>query len=255
VAYCEQCGWNLSVASSRIQTDVRAAWIVSAFGLVLVLLAGRGPLGISGTFGIAVAFLLLPSSLALMGHYRLSRIKRIANGPARTADPPAIGPTQSNFELDRFCLMPRPRQVKMSWLGRLYAVGVGGATVLGMWLLSIMVRALLHPRPGATLKLVLGVVVYCVWCWVCFTFFRNRVRERDLFVNGDFAKGRVAARTNGSQGTYIVYTFQSVSGGAFQNRVLDFSKNQFEQMSVHVFYDPLDPSRSAALEASVYRAG
>jgi hypothetical protein len=26
-------------------------------------------------------------------------------------------------------------------------------------------------------------------------------------------------------------------------------------MPVHVFYDPIDPSRSAALETSVYRVG
>jgi len=203
---------------------------------------------------IGVAFLWLPASLALLGQYRLSQIKRIATRPAQTTGPSASGgQPKSNFELDRFCLTPRPRRVKMSWLGHLYVVGVGGATVLGLWLLSIMVRALLHPSPGATLKLVFGVVVYCGWCWTCFAFFRNRIRERNLFVNGEFAMGTVAIRTEGSQGAHIVYAFQAASGRAFQNRVFDFSKKQFEQMPVHVFYDAVDPSQNAALETSLYR--
>jgi hypothetical protein len=221
--------------------------------MVLALLAWRGPWGFTGALGLGVAFLLLPASLALLGQYRLSRIKRIATGLARTASPVAADQhTQSNFELDGFCLTPRPRQVKMSWLGRLYVVGVGGLTVLAMCLLSIMVRGLLHPVPGAALKVAFAVVVYSWWGWCCLAFFRNRIRERNLFVNGEFTKGTVATRMEGSQGAHIVYVFQSASGRAFQNRVFDFSKNQFEQMPVHVFYDPLDPSRSAALETSVY---
>jgi len=125
--------------------------------------------------------------------------------------------------------------------------------VLGLWLLSIIVRELLHPSTGVTLKLVFSVAVYSCWCWISFAFLRNRIRERSLFVNGEFATGTVANRSEGSQGAYIVYAFQAASGRTFQNRVFDFSKNQFEQMPVHVFYDPLNPSRSAALEASVYR--
>jgi hypothetical protein len=125
--------------------------------------------------------------------------------------------------------------------------------VLGLWLLSIMVRALLHPSTGVALKLVFGAAVYWWWCWICFGFFRNRIRERSLFVNGEFATGTVTNRSEGSQSAHIVYAFKAASGRAFQNRVFDFSKNQFEQMPVHVFYDPLNPSRSAALEASVYR--
>jgi len=233
--------------------DVRVGWASGVVGLVLVMLAWRGPWGFRGALIIGAAFLLLPASMVLLGEYRLRRITRIVSGPGRTTGAATTGgQTQSNFELDRFCLTPRPRQVKMSWVGRLCVVGVGGATVLGLWLLSIMVRALLHPSPGV--KLVLGVAVYSWWCWICFAFFRNRMRERSLFVNGEFATGAVANRSEGSQGAYIVYAFQAASGRAFQNRVFDFSKNQFEQMPVHVFYDPVDPSRNAALEASVYRA-
>jgi hypothetical protein len=253
VAYCEHCGWNIPAATSRTLTDIRAGWLVGAFGLVLTGLAWRGPGGVRGALAIAVAFLLLPTPLALMGQYRLSRIRRIATAPAPTGDPAAAGQTQSNLELDRFRLTPRPRPVKMSWLGRLYVFGVGAATILGLWLLSFMVQTLVHPPPGAAIKLVFGAVLYCGWCWICFVFFRNRIRERNLFVNGDVATGTVATRKEGDQGTYIVYVFQAASGGAFQNRVFDFSKNQFEQMPIHVFYDPLDPARSAALEASVYR--
>jgi hypothetical protein len=256
VAYCEQCGWNLPLATTRIRMDVRVGWLVSALGLVLVLLAWRGPGGFTGALGIGVAFLLMPASVALLGQYRLSRIEQIATGLARTTSPAAPGgQAQSNFELDRFCLTPRPRQVKMSWLGRLYVVGVGGTTVLAMWLLSIIVRGLLHPVPGAALKVVFAVVVYSWWCWCCLAFFRNRIRERNLFVNGEFARGTVATRSEGRQGTHIVYAFQGASGSTFQNRVFDFSNNQFEQMPVHVFYDALDPSRNAALETSLYRVG
>lgn len=253
VAYCEHCGWNIPAATSRTLADVRAGWLVSALGLVLAGLAWRGPGGISGALLIGVALLLLPASVALIGQYRLSQIKRIATRRLQaTGQATSAGLLQNDIELDRFCLTPPPRQVRMSWLGRFYVVGVGGATVLGMCLLSFMAQTLLHPPPGAAIKLVFGVVVYCGWCWICFTFFRNRIRERNLF---EFAAGAVASRTEGSQGAYIVYAFQASSGRTFQNRVFDFSKNQFEQMPVHVFYDALDPSRSAALETSVYRVG
>ena len=256
VAYCEHCGWNIPAAASRTLADIRAGWLVSALGLVFAWLAWRGPWGIGGALGIAVAFLLLPASLALIGQYRLSKIKRLATSPLQATGPAASGgQLQSDFELDRFCLTPRPRKVKMSWLGRLYVVGVLGATVLGLWLLSFMAQTLVHPPPGAAVKLVFGVGVYCWCCWICFVFFRNRIRERNLFVKGEVATGTVATRKEGDQGAYIVYVFQAASDGAFQNRVFDFSKNQFEQMPVHVFYDPLDPSRSAAFEASVYRIG
>jgi hypothetical protein len=254
VAYCELCGWNIPTATTRIQTDVRAGWLAGAVGLVLVLLAWRGPWGSRGALLIGVAFLWLPASMVVLGQYRLTRIKRIVTGSGRaTGATAAAGQTQSNFDLDRFCLTPRPRQVRMSWLGRLYVVGVGSATVLAMWLLSIMVRGLQHPVPGVALKGVFAVVVYGWWCWCCFAFFRNRIRERNLFVNGEFARGTVATRTEGRQGTHIVYAFQTASGRAFQNRVFDFSNNQFEQMPVHVFYDALDPSRNTALESSLYR--
>lgn len=253
VAFCEHCGWNIPTATARTVADIRGGWLAGAIGLVLVLLAWRGPWGFRGALLIGVAFLWLPASLVLLGRHRLSRIKRIATAPAPIVVPAAVGQTRRNFELDRFRLTPRPRQVKMGWLGRLYVVGIGGATALGLWLLSFMVRTLLNPPPGAILKLVFGVVVYCGWCWMCFAFFRNRIREKNLFANGEFAMGTVATRTEGREGAHIVYVFQAASGAAFQNRVFDFSKNQFEQMPVHVFYDPLDPSRSAALETSIYR--
>jgi hypothetical protein len=256
VAYCEHCGWNIPRATTRIRMDVHVGWALSAVGLALVMVAWRGPWGFKGALMIGAAFLLLPASMVLLGQYRLTLIKRVATGLGQTTPAPAtIGLTQGNIELDRFCMTPRPRRVRMRWLGRLYVVGVGAATVLGLWLLSFMVQTLWHPPSGTAVKLVFGVVVYCGWCWICFAFFRNRIRERNLFVNGEVAMGTVATRTEGPQGAHIVYVFQAASNGAFQNRVFDFSKNQFEQMPVHVFYDPLDPSRSAALEASVYRVG
>ncbi len=257
VAYCELCGWNIPSATARIRMDVRVGLALSVTGLVLVLMAWRGPWGFKGALMIGAAFLSLPALMVLVGQYRLTRIRRIVIGPGRTTGAATTAgqtQTQSNSELDRFCLTPRPRQVKMSWAGRCYVVGVGSATLLGLWLLSMMVRALLHPSPGVAVKLVFSVAVYFWWCWICFAFLRNRIQERSLFVNGEFATGTVANRSEGSEGAYIVYAFQAPSGRAFQNRVFDFSKNQFEQMPVHVFYDPLDPSRNAALEASVYRA-
>jgi len=255
VAYCELCGWNIPTATTRIRTDIYGGWGAVAVGLVLVLLAWRGPWGFSGALGIGIVFVLMPASMALLGQYRLSRIGRAAAALPRATNLAAdVGQGQRNSELDRFCLAPRPRQVKMTWLGRLYVVGVAGATVLAMWLFAIMAEGFLHPVPGVVvLKAAFGVLL-CGWlCSCCFAFFRNRIRERALFANGDFARGTVATRTEGSQGTYIVYVFQTTSGRGFQKRVFDFSKNQFEQMPVHVFYDPLNPSRSAALEASVYR--
>lgn len=255
VAFCDYCGWNIPAATARTVADIRGGWLAGAIGLVLVLLAWRGPWGFRGALLLGAAFLWLPASLVLLGRHRLSRIRRVATAPEPIVDPAAVGHTRNNFELERFCLTPRPRQVRISWLGRLYVVGVGGLTILVLWLGYILLQEFMHLASANPVKLVFAFVIYGWWCWCCFAFFRNRIQERNLFVNGEFATGTVATRTEGREGAHIVYVFQTASGGRFQNRVFDFSKNQFEQMPVHVFYDPLNPSRSAALEASVYRIG
>ncbi len=58
--------------------DVHVGWALSAVGLVLVMLAWRGPWGFRGALMIGAAFLLLPASMVLLGQYRLTLIKRVA---------------------------------------------------------------------------------------------------------------------------------------------------------------------------------
>jgi hypothetical protein len=52
-----------------------------------------------------------------------------------------------------------------------------------------------------------------------------------------------------------VYSYRDSSGKGFQNRVTDFSNKLYEEMPIHVFYDPLNSCESAALESSLYRVG
>jgi hypothetical protein len=52
-----------------------------------------------------------------------------------------------------------------------------------------------------------------------------------------------------------VYSYRDASGKGFQNRVTDFSNKLYEEMPIHVFYDPLNSCESVALESSLYRVG
>jgi hypothetical protein len=52
-----------------------------------------------------------------------------------------------------------------------------------------------------------------------------------------------------------VYGFRDTSGADFSNSATGFSSKLYDEMPISIFYDPLNRSKSAALEGSLYRLG
>jgi hypothetical protein len=254
--YCVRCGWNIPEMSAKLRTSMFGLLGVGGFGLFLVFIAlARGHQGGSGALAIGVAFVFLPSALAILARVRLARLARASDRETSDEGDVARSPMSAfgdpNVERVRFS--SRPRTVRMSWKGHLFTIAVSVCTVFVIWLVFVMASTVLRPPAGSVFKGFLMVGVLGWWLWSCLAFFRERIRERNLFIDGDFATGVVLSRTEGRNGPYIVYSFRPPSGSSLQRRCRDYSNDQFEQMPLHVFYDPTDPSRNAALESSVFR--
>jgi hypothetical protein len=254
-AYCVHCGWNVPATAAKLRTSTLGLLILSAIGLLLMFVAvTRGHQGWTGALAIGVPFFFLPAALVIVAQTRLSRITRSGsqtNSDGEVFISPADGIAGSDADPLRFS--SRPRAVRMSWPGRLYAIAVMAVTASIVWLISLSAPQLLHPPAGSVFTSFLGVGAFCWWLWSCVAFFRKRIRERNLFANGDIATGTVLWRRDGRYGPYIVYSFRTANGNSVQTRCRDYSNDQFEQMPLHVFYDPIDPSRNVALESSLYR--
>ena len=79
-------------------------------------------------------------------------------------------------------------------------------------------------------------------------------RNRQLFEDGEAAVGRVLTQRTVSVGktnySQIDYEFRTSGGQTIRNTERDLSRKVFEDMLIPVFYDPVNPSRCAALCAS-----
>jgi hypothetical protein len=253
--YCVHCGWNARATAANLRTSTLGLLILSAIGLLLMFLAvTRGRQGWTGALAMGVAFFFLPAALVIVAQTRLSRIARSSSQTNRDGEvftPPTYVIAGSDADPLRFS--SRPRTVRMSWRGRLYAIAVMAVTVSIVWLISLLAPQLLHPPAGSEFTSFLGVGAFCWWLWSCVAFFRNRIRERSLFADGDIATGTVLSRRDERYGPYIVYSFRTANGNSVQTRCRVYSNDQFEQMPLRVFYDPIDPSQNGALESPLYR--
>jgi hypothetical protein len=72
-------------------------------------------------------------------------------------------------------------------------------------------------------------------------------------MNGELSQGVIVTQYGTQLGSHIVYGYRDGSGNALQNRATDFSKKLYEEMPIHVFYNPLDSRESAVLEGSLFQ--
>jgi hypothetical protein len=128
-------------------------------------------------------------------------------------------------------------------------------TAFVLWLPSLVLRGVASPSNAGIAKYVFASLVYSWALWSCAFFFRNRIRERRLFMNGELSNGYVVTQSETPYGRHIVYSYRDTIDTGFQNRATDFSNKLYEEMPIQIFYDPLNPRESAALESSLYRLG
>jgi hypothetical protein len=232
-------------------------WLVSGLGLLMAATAWlRGPYGIRGALQIAVPFVALPLGSGLVTWYRLSNIAVIqpdstgqfVNGATAASAAPA-----ATLQVKDLSLAMRPRRVRLTTRGYLYSAGMVLVTAFVLWLLSFGLQGIAGQSNAGRAKSAFIVLVWGLSLWSCISFFRNRMREKRLFMNGEVSEGVVLTQSETRVGSRIVYSYGDGSGSGFQNRATDFSNKLYEEMSIHVFYDPLNSRESAALEGSLYR--
>lgn len=249
-AYCRACGWNKSIAAAALRSDMQASVGAGVVGVILVLLALRGPGGPTGALLLGTGFILCPLSFALLAWFRLGRVRSATTAASQPREM-CISFTEAAIG-DRNLLTGTPRTVRLSWRGWLYCIGVACLFVALLAILRVIAAGIReissHPLKSAFVGLVYG------WCLVlCLRFFGNRFGERQLLLQGKFTKGTVIqTNTRSNSLPQIEYVFQDAGGRAFRKRATDFSLKLYEEMSVSVFYDEGDPGRSMALEASVF---
>lgn len=217
---------------------------------------------IVGGFG-GVAFLFWA-----IGWHSLKRVQKVA-----ASITPSTPSTQQNFQSTlreseelkaralELAAAARPRLVRMTGRGRFHLI----LLVLAMVLLATLIWASVHDRSGQLMPLKVwfldwgGLLALLICVATGFGFFvRNRLRERGLLSYGEVATGEVFDQwwhtspgllTNRST---VRYSFKDASGGTFQHRCTDASRQLFPGMPLIVFYDIANPARSIGLECSLH---
>lgn len=259
VVYCKDCAWNIDKATTKLRTDLWAMWLVSGLGFLMAATVWvRGPYGIRGALQIAVPFVALPVGSGLVTWYRLSKVAVRQPDSTRpfshgaTAVPTARAATE---QVNDVTLAMRPRVVRLTTRGYLYSAGIALVTAFVLWLVSFGVQGIAGPSNADRAKSAFILLVWGLSLCSCISFFRNRIREKRLFMNGEVSEGVVLTQSDTRIGSRIVYSYRDGRGSGFQNRATDFSNKLYEEMSIHVFFDPLNSRESAALEGSLYRVG
>jgi hypothetical protein len=151
-------------------------------------------------------------------------------------------------EFPELAALPRPRKLKMTWKGRFYVVFalvlLSLFTVYGLPLLWTESQ---HRRTWSLVAPFVAIYGYSL------AFFRNRLRERRLLANGELASGYVTAQSNGRYTQSIQYCFKLPGGRLAFGRCNDASRSLYEGMTVPVFYDADNPTRSIPLDCSLTR--
>jgi hypothetical protein len=249
--YCADCGRNVHKVTTNLRIAVWASWGASVVGVVLAALALKGPWGAQGALLIAIPFVLLPVVSGLVTRFRVTKI---AVAPVDAKVPLAAGASSGGTRPPNdVVFVARPRAVRLTKRGYVYSLAVALATALVLWLLSFGVRGLVGSSSANKIKSLFIVVVWTAFLWSCVSFYRNRFREKRLLTHGELSRGIISTQSNTQLGSRIVYSYNDGNGNSFQNRATDFSKKLYEEMPIHVFYNPLNSRESAAPEGSLFQ--
>ena len=258
--YCSRCGWNHEIVEGELSSAIKVSLILVALALAFaVIVHVRNPNEGWASVGV-LALSALPIYYALSAFRQLHKLRGLSFQPATDHSPTFTVSEMSSSgapsrtiafkekEFPELAALPRPRKLKMTWKGRCYVV-------FALVLLSLFtvygLPALWSESPHRrTWSLVAPVVVIYGYS---LAFFRNRLRERRLLANGELASGYVTAQSNGRYTQSIQYCFKLPGGRLAFGRCNDASRSLYEGMTVPVFYDADNPTRSIPLDCSLTR--
>jgi hypothetical protein len=264
--YCSRCGWNHEIVRGELSSAIKVSLILVALGLAFaVVVRVKNPSG-GMAWAVLLAFSGLPVYYALSAFQQMRKLRNLSFQPAidqsraftisemeSSSDLPSKTIMFKEREFLELAALPRPRKLKMTWKGRFYLICalivVSLYTVYGLpatW--SEFNNP--HSSHGRNWWLLAPLLVIY---GNAFAFFRNRFRERRLLANGEVTSGYVTAQNNGPYTQSIQYRFRLPVGKLATGRCNDASRSLYEGMTVPVFYDAENPTRSIPLDCSLTR--
>jgi hypothetical protein len=225
-------------------------------GVLLATVVWIRGVGMSGALVVVVPFIALPLVSNLFIRQKLSTIADAQPRASEHIVTELSAHSQAEVsacQIDDVSRLSRPRDTRLTMRGYFYIGAMILLTAFLLWVLSLLLPEIIGVSSTNKTKSLFASLVWALGLWSCVSFFRNRIRERRLFMNGELSQGMVVSRSDTRAGRQIVYCYRDGRGHGFQNRTTDFSNRLYEEMPVHVFYNPLDSRQSAVLEASLYR--
>jgi uncharacterized protein (DUF983 family) len=249
--FCLRCGWNLQRAEVAL-AGKSGVMIMLPIAIVAVALFAAFAASKTNTPFIFIlpAFFLLIAAAPLWSYYSM----RKAIAAAKFTVNPDLA--QSQLPLDPSLRMlqslPRPRRVRFSFRGSFAAIAVMCAGILvffGVVLATANARHAPNNRGSYAMFFPLFFLLAVFAIVLVVPLFRGK-RDLPLLRDGELALARVVAQQTVQQGktsySRIDYEFKTNSGEIIRNSVRDLTSSVFEDMTIPVFYDPVNPSRNIA---------
>ena len=265
--YCSSCGWNHEIVRGELFLTIKVSFALVALAVILSLVVRlKNPSEGWASAGILVAFSGLPVYFALSAFHQMRKLGNLSfqsvtdqsraftiSEMESSSDVPSKTIMFTEKEFPELVALPRPRKLKFTWKGRFYFVFalivVGLYTVYG---LPATWSEFNNPHSSHGRNWLLLAPLLVIY-GNAFAFFRNRFRERQLLANGEVASGYVTAQNNGRYTQSIQYCFRLAGGKLATGRCNDASRSLYEGMTVPVFYDAENPTRSMPLDCSLTR--
>lgn len=249
--FCARCGWNLSAAETALDAKSRIMKLIPLFmaGVVVFVVFTGSRANSPFIFIVPVLFALL--ALAPLWNYYSTR-KAIA--AAKSTANPSLAQAQPPLDsaLQMIQSVPRPRRVRFRFQGSSAAVLVvfGAFAILNGILFVAISRYPFSPRGVGLAPLFPLLFVFLVIVVVLVVPYVREKRNLPLLRDGEVAFGRVVAQQTVQQGkasySRIDYEFQTNTGQVVRNSCRDLNRAVFEDMTIPVFYDSLDPAKNIA---------
>jgi uncharacterized protein (DUF983 family) len=250
--FCSRCGWNLHRAELAVAgTTLTTKLIPIGIGLLFVVIGLTAARTASPATLVALlavgAIVLIPMWTNFSAQKAIAAAKLSVN-PALASEPfvdPALRQLQA---------MPRPRRLRFRVPGSVKVILLV-ALLIVVGTIYLVAHGTANTRVHTHLSGILVLPVIFV-VLVIVPYFRAQ-RDLPLMRDGEMALGRVTYQQNVTVGkssySRIGYEYKNSSGQLFQDQAKDLTYSVYEDMTIPVFYDPVNPARNITPCASYLR--
>jgi len=250
--FCTRCGWNLGRAQASL--DAKSS-LVTFLPLGVIVLAGfffflaaRQGGANTPVFLIVIPLFLAFACIPIAGYY--STRKAIATAQQTVNPDLALAQPPLDPQLQMLQSMPRPRRVRFRFGGSVAGVVIAFAAI-GIINAVVFLTVSRPPHRSGNdsfapfIPLLFVVIVFAAV--VLIPFLRDR-RNLPLLRDGELAFARVVSQRTVQQGkssySSIDYEFKTSSSLQIRGTARDLTNSVFEDMTIPVFYDPLNPDKN-----------